>query len=331
MADGLAPGESRMEDHSQGEAYRADIPDRDPVHTEMDNTQILFDLRGKGGAMQKHLNLVSYFGGKYPHLKWLISKFPAGNYHFIDIMCGSANIALNVKYPLVTVNDINNEIINLFNVLRDHYDEFIRVLYFTPFSREELNRIITDSINGVQLPDIERARRYFVKCQLGYGGNGSQNNHYGAGFEWVLNETNYYHVDNWNLKLKRLAKIVARLRQFQIENRNAFDLFDRVNHKGNIVYFDPPYLLSLRKSKRKRYRYEQDNNFHIRLAEKISEAKCFVAISGYNSLLYDEIFSKMCKSMDLAKRSNMGKHITRECLWTNYDPEAVNGILKLNL
>src|SRR5450759_984121 len=100
--------------------------------------------------MQKYINLISYFGGKYPHLKWLISKFPAGNYHFIDIMCGSGNVALNVNYPLITVNDVNDEIINLFNVLRDNYDEFLRALYFTPFSRAELNRIITDAINNVE-------------------------------------------------------------------------------------------------------------------------------------------------------------------------------------
>jgi DNA adenine methylase len=278
--------------------------------------------------MKKYMNLVSYYGGKYPYLKWLISKFPVGNYHFIDIMCGSANVALNVKYPLVTVNDINSEIVNLFFVLRENYDEFLRALYFTPFSREELNRIITDSINGVHLPDIERARRYFVRCQLGYGANGSQNDHYGAGFEWVLQETNYYRVDNWNLKLKRLAKVVARLRQFQIENRNAMELFDSVNHEGNIVYFDPPYLLVLRKSK-KRYRHEVDDEFHRLIAQKVGGAKCYVAISGYDSPLYNEIFPDFHKSVNKETRSNVGKLVTRECLYTNYDTETIAGNYKL--
>jgi DNA adenine methylase len=278
--------------------------------------------------MQKYVNLISYFGGKYPHLKWLINKFPAGNYHFIDIMCGSGNVALNVNYPLVTVNDVNNEIINLFNVLRDNYDEFLRALYFTPFSRAELNRIITDAINGIECTAVERARRYFVKSQLGFGANGSQNDHYGCGFEWVLHETNFYRVDNWNLKLKRLAKITARLRQFQIENRSALDLFDNVNCPGNIVYFDPPYLLSLRKSK-KRYRHEVYNDFHRAIAEKVKDAKCFVAISGYDSPIYDEIFTGFYKSVDKPKRSNVGKIVTSECLWTNYNPYAINGNLTL--
>ena len=275
--------------------------------------------------MNKYLNLITYFGGKYPHLKWLINKFPAGNYHFVDIMCGSANVAINVRYPLITVNDLNGDIINLFNILRDHFDDFIRSVYFTPFSREELNNIITDNLNNKKFDNIERARRYFVKSQLGYGANGSQNNHYGTGFEWKLHKANFYRVDNWNVKLERLAKITDRLRHFQIESRDALDLFDNVNIPGTIVYFDPPYLLSLRKSK-KRYLHEVDIDFHIAIAEKVKNAKCYVAISGYDSEIYNKIFAGFYKSVNSPSRSNVGKNMVQECLWTNYDTEKINGI-----
>lgn len=278
----------------------------------------------------RHLNLISYFGGKYPHLTWLISKFPKGNYHFVDIMCGSANVALNVDYPLVTINDINCEVVNLFMVLRNHYDEFMRSVYFTPFSREELNRIITDSINNTLCTDIERARRYFVKSQLGFGANGSQNNHYGTGFEFNIHKSNYYRVDNWNIKLLRLQKIVDRLRQFQIENRSVIDLFEKVNRQGNIVYFDPPYLLSLRKSK-KRYKHEVDDSFHFELSQLVRNAKCFVAISGLDSPMYRELYSDFFVTMNKQSKSNVGKIPMNEVLWTNYNTETINGNLRLDL
>lgn len=280
--------------------------------------------------MNKHLNLISYFGGKYPHLKWLLDKFPKGNYHFVDIMCGSANVALNVDYPLVTINDINDEVINLFHVLRDYYDEFLRLVYFTPFSRTELNNIITDSKNNVQLSNIERARRYFVRSQLGFGANGSQNDHYGCGFEWKLQKSNFYKVDNWNMKLLRLAKIVDRLRHFQIESKNALELFDKVNHKNTIVYWDPPYKLDLRKSK-KRYKHEVEDDFHNAIAEKVKNANCMVAVSGYDHPLYDKIFTGFYKTKDIPKKSNVGKIITQECLWTNYDTETINNKVKHKL
>ena len=280
--------------------------------------------------MGKYLNLVSYFGGKYPHLKWLISKFPKGNYHFVDAMCGSAHVALNGDYPLVTVNDLTDEIINLFEVLRNDYDEFMRLVYFTPFSRGEQKRIIDDGRVGVCVDRVERARRYFCRCQLGYGANGSQNNHYGTGFEWSLQRTNYYRVDNWNNKLDKMAGIVDRLRHFQIDSRDSLELFDDVNRAGSIVYFDPPYLLSLRKSK-KRYLHEQEDDFHVKLAEKVKGARCYVAISGYDSPLYAELFTGMYKAVSEIKSANVGKIPTRECLWTNYDTEGINGPVELKL
>lgn len=274
--------------------------------------------------MQKYLNIIPYFGGKYPHLKWLINKFPQGNYHFIDAMGGGGNVAINVNYPLVTYNDINDEVINLFYVIREHYDDFIRKIYFTPFSRGEYNRIITDAINGIPLDNIERARRYFIKSQLGYGANGSQNNHYGCSVDLKLYRTNYYKVDNFNLKIQRLSKVIARLKKIQIENKDALELFDKVNIQGNIVYFDPPYLMSLRKSK-KRYLHEVNDSFHELLAGKIKNAKCFVAISGYDSPLYNKIFNDLHKSTNIASKANTGKIIVNECLWTNYNPEFING------
>jgi len=278
----------------------------------------------------KHINLISYFGGKFPHLPWLIDLFPKGNYHFVDLMCGSANVALNVDYPLISINDLNGDVVNLFEVLRNNYDDFFRAVYFTPFSREELNNIITDALDDKDFEPIEKARRYYAKCQLGYGANGSQNNHYGAGFEWKLYRSNFYRVDNWNSRLNKLPIIVDKLRHMQITKLDALELFDKVNIKGNIVYIDPPYLLSLRKSK-KRYNHEQEDDFHLKLAEKVKNANCYVAISGYDSELYSELFSGMHVSCSKVTKSNVGKISTREMLWTNYDPAIVNGSLKLQL
>lgn len=269
--------------------------------------------------MAKHLNLVSYFGGKFPHLTWLISQFPAGNYHFIDLMSGSANVALNVNYPLITINDLNDEIINLFQVLRDKEEEFTRQIYFTPFSRSELYKIIdAEPTNDC----IERARRYFIRCQLGYGANGSQNNHKGAGFEYKLHSTNYYRVDNWNKKLKKLAIIADKLRQFQIESTNALKLIEKLDKPSNIIYIDPPYLMSVRSSG-KRYLHEVEDGFHEKMAEKclqLEHAKC--AVSGYDSPIYDELFNGFTKVIGPQSNATVSKRGIQEVLWRNYEIEG---------
>jgi len=267
------------------------------------------------------LNLISYFGGKYPHLKWLTDQFPKGDFHFVDIMCGSANVALNVNYPLITINDLNEDVINLFEVLRTREEELTRAIYFTPFSRQELYRIIDNYYSTADA--VERARRFFVRSQLGYGANGSQNNHKGAGFEWGIQKSQFYRVDNWNAKLRRFAEIAHRLRGMQIEHRSALDLFAKVDRKDCIVYFDPPYELSTRKSK-KRYTHEVENDFHEALAVLAPKAKCYLAISGYESPMYNKLFKAMHKIKGPPTKSTVSKSARQECLWTNYIPEEVN-------
>lgn len=276
----------------------------------------------------KHINLITYFGGKFPQLTWLIDKFPKGNYHFVDIMCGSANVALNVHYPMITINDMNDEVINLFMVLRETPEEFMRVLYFTPFSRAEINNIIED--RGGVIDPVERARRYFVRSQLGYGANGGQNNHKGFGVEYKLHKTGWTRVQNWNRKLDKLPEIIDRLRSMQIESKDSLELFDKVNIPDSIIYFDPPYAMETRKSK-KRYNHEWDNDMHVELSKKVAAANCFVAVSGYDSKLYNNLFNGFYKSVAPASKANTGKVMRNEVLWTNYDPNAVNGVLKLKL
>ena len=88
--------------------------------------------------------------------------------------------------------------------------------------------------------------------------------------------------------------------------------------------------MSLRKSK-KRYLHEQEDDFHFRLAKKVEGARCFVAISGYDSPLYAKLFKGMYKTVDVPKASNVGNIVTSECLWTNYDTEKTNGSVELKL
>lgn len=275
----------------------------------------------------KYLNLISYFGGKFPHLAWLIDKFPKGNYHFVDLMCGSANVALNVNYPLVTINDLNSEVVNLFEVLRTKQDDFLQAVYFTPFSREELRRIV-DREYPVK-DKVEQARQYFVRSQLGYGANGSQNNHHGFGVEYGLHSSNYYRVENWGIKLKRMAVIADKLRTIQIENKDIFDLFPRLDRPETIIYIDPPYSFQTRSS-RKRYTHEWADDDHARLAEMVSNANCYVAISGYESKLYSDLFNKFYMIKNTPTRNSVKKKLVQECLWTNYDTTQINGKLQFD-
>ena len=266
---------------------------------------------------KKNLNLVSYFGGKWPHLKWLKAQFPQGDFHFIDALCGAANVALNINYPLVTINDLNDEIINLFEVLREQHEAFMQAIYFTPFAEAELTKCIEEE---TPTDPLERARRYFVKCQLGYGANGSQNNHKGAGMEFTIQRANYYRVDNWNKKLARMAEIVDKLRGFQILNRDLFYVIDKMDRPNNFIYIDPPYVLSTRRDK-KRYKHEWDDDKHVKLCDRLNQVEnAMICLSGYDNEIYRDMLPDFNVIKGPKNMATVSKKSAYEHVWTNYTP-----------
>lgn len=89
----------------------------------------------------------------------------------------------------------------------------------------------------------------------------------------------------------------------------------------DLMYLDPPYLFSTRKSRERVYLYEMgDDKEHRRLLRHVRVLRCMVAISGYPSKLYDELLPGWrCVSYPGRTRAGWG---VVENLWMNY-PEPV--------
>src|SRR2546425_7787302 len=85
-------------------------------------------------------------------------------HHYCEPFGGSAAVLLNrAPSPVETYNDIDGEVSNFFRVLREKGGELIRAIGLTPFSREEF--FIACSTNGHKIPDLERARRFFIRAR----------------------------------------------------------------------------------------------------------------------------------------------------------------------
>jgi len=87
-----------------------------------------------------------------------------------------------------------------------------------------------------------------------------------------------------------------------------------------LVYCDPPYLLYTRTSNR-RYRFDYTEKDHIELLELLKEVPCSVMISGYPSVLYDELLTDW-GSLEL-QVMNQGS-VRTEKLWFNFTPDRVH-------
>ena len=87
-----------------------------------------------------------------------------------------------------------------------------------------------------------------------------------------------------------------------------------------LIYSDPPYLQSTRRSGR-RYRFDYDERDHIALLELLRRVPCRVMVSGYPSALYDELLDGW-GSVELQVMNQAG--VRTEKLWLNFTVDRVH-------
>jgi DNA adenine methylase len=246
--------------------------------------------------------ILKYPGSKWKLAKWIISYFPEHE-TYLEPYFGSGAVLLNKQPSKVeTVNDINSDIVNLFKVIREQPEELIKLVEFTPWSREEYKNSYIKTDNP-----LENARRFLVRCWQGYGTDISHK----VGWCNVKRNTKLEHL-LWNKLPERISYVVERLKNVQIENKPALDVIKDYNYPHVLIYADPPYLLETR-SGGKRYTQEMTKEEHIELLNVLKQHTGYVILSGYPNKLYDEIL-KDWKCYTHNNVAVSGKKCV-ECIW----------------
>lgn len=95
---------------------------------------------------------------------------------------------------------------------------------------------------------------------------------------------------------------------------------EKFRFKGReLVYCDPPYVQSARRSARPIYEHEMDDRAHSRLLTVLQGLPCMVALSGYDNLIYRSAL----KDWRVIRFSAMTRGgLATECLWMNYPAPA---------
>jgi site-specific DNA-adenine methylase len=87
-----------------------------------------------------------------------------------------------------------------------------------------------------------------------------------------------------------------------------------------LVYCDPPYLQATRSSGR-RYRFDYEDQDHVELLGLLKSLPCAVMLSGYPSVLYDELL-RGWQSVELQVMNQAG--VRTEKLWFNFTVDRVH-------
>ena len=227
-----------------------------------------------------------YFGSKNRLALELCKDLPPHNC-WVEAFCGSAAMTLAKKPAKIEIiNDIDKEIVNFFKQLRNKPQELIRVLELTPYAAQEL---FDARVVDYKDSEIERARKFAVQAMMAINGSfGVGKGGFSVSHSYSRNNKEA-RVNRWNNLPKRLGKVIERLKDVRIENKDARELIKSyLNRPASLIYLDPPYLAERVNGYNKE---ANDFSFHENLLEQINSARCMVFISGYTSELYDTVLS----------------------------------------
>ncbi len=141
-------------------------------------------------------------------------------------------------------NDLDDEIPNLFSVIRDRHDELARAVELTPYAKAEINRI------GPDADPVERARRFLAHNFMTYVGE--------APFRrFVMDQANQ-HINRWRRLPGALRQFVEPLRRAIIRRQDAISLIWKFAGVGTLFVVDPPYL-----GKERHYREVFDRHIEL--------------------------------------------------------------------
>lgn len=271
-------------------------------------------------------------GGKQYQAKHIISLMPPrckkpndpdasdpGWLHYVEPYFGGGAVLLENDPEGISevANDINGELTNFWNVLRDVYafQDFHRACEATPIN-EAIYHAPDVVFSGS--PRVHAAWKFFVKCRQSLSGRmkgfcGITKNRTRRG----MNEQ----VSAWLSAVEGLPEVHERMKRVLILNRDALEVIRSQDGPRTLFYIDPPYLHETRVTTSD-YEYEMSEDEHYKLLGQLTMIKGRFLLSGYSSAIYNNYAEDnrwRRADLEIANHASGSKEKRRmtECVWMN--------------
>ena len=224
--------------------------------------------------------IMKYPGSKWSIANWIISFFP-DHHSYLEPFLGSGAVLFNKpRSNIETVNDLDGDVVNLFEWIRKDPERLAHEIYWTPYSRQ----IYDKAFQMVPEDSLQKAVNFYIRLNMGQGFRTN-----GKKVGWkndIQGRERAYAAVDWVTLPGRIIEAAERFRGVQIENRSAIELIEKFNYSNVLIYADPPYVLETRHGKQ--YRCEMDDKEQHDLLEVLLNHKGPVLLSGYDSDLYND-------------------------------------------
>jgi len=227
-------------------------------------------------------NPIKYFGGKSYLVKKLEPYVPEHNRR-ISPFFGGGSFELYLPSDNVSevYNDIDNEIINFYSVLRDDFEAFSLLCNLTPFHEREFDRITGNN-------NLERAWRFFTDNRLSRGGDRKDFATHSSRLRRRMNEN----ISAYLSAVDSLYDFHLRISKIEFRDMDYKDFLKKFDKKETFCYLDPPYLKETRIAGGYSVEPENSEEFHTNLLNFLPSLKCNFMLSSYPNELYSNFIKK---------------------------------------
>nr|WP_241391056.1 DNA adenine methylase [Serratia proteamaculans] len=175
--------------------------------------------------------IIPWVGGKRRLAKHLLPLFPEHKC-YVEPFCGGAALFFRKDASKVEViNDINGELINLYRVVKNHLEEFVRQFKWALSSRQIFE---WEKATPVEvLTDIQRAARFYYLQNMAFGAKVE-------GQTFGTATTAPVGINLLRLE-ENLSTAHLRLARTTIEHLGWIECIEKYDRPHTLFYLDPPY------------------------------------------------------------------------------------------
>lgn len=181
--------------------------------------------------------IVKWVGGKRQLMFELIKNMPKSYNRYFEPFIGGGALFFELQPEQAYISDMNEELINLYSVVRDNVYELIKDLSKHEVSKEYFLEIrnIDRTEQYTELSDVERASRFIYLNRTCFNGM------------YRVNSQGQFNVPFGHYKKPRiidennLLNCSELLKKTEIKCADFSEILTKVK-KGDLVYFDPPYV-----------------------------------------------------------------------------------------
>lgn len=182
----------------------------------------------------KHRAFLKWAGGKYSLVEQICDQLPQGR-KLVEPFVGAGSVFLNSQYERYLLNDINPDLINLYNHVKKQSDFYIteaRKLFVTKNNSPENYYALREEFNRTD-DTFLRSLLFLYLNRHGYNGLCRYNLSGGFNVPFGQYKAPYF-------PQQELVFFAEKAQKAKFTCGSFVDTFRRVR-KGDVVYCDPPY------------------------------------------------------------------------------------------